>query len=156
MAQLVVNVCILFCFLFLLAPRTLKGSQCWIAGLKGGSVLGTLVGKCSLNHKKNLPGVKEQQVFPVREPLWCRFRKRRMSVKRKRQTTRREREMAEGGERVAKKKKKQREKESKREKGNPQVDWLFASLSEVHGVLGVIVDLDCLGQRLRVPAVTLA
>lgn len=146
--------CFVFCFFF--APRTTRGSQCWIAGLKGGSVLGTLVGKCSLNHKKNLPGVKEQQVFPVREPLWCRFRKCRMSVKRKRQTTRRERERDGRRRREWQNKNREREKESKREKGNPQVDWLFASLSEVHGVLGVIVDLDRLGQRLRVPAVTLA
>lgn len=33
---------------------------------------------------------------------------------------------------------------------------MLASSGEVHGVLGVIVDLDRLGQRLRVPAVTLA
>lgn len=33
---------------------------------------------------------------------------------------------------------------------------VLASLSEIHGVLGVVVDLDRLRQRLGVPAVTLA
>lgn len=33
---------------------------------------------------------------------------------------------------------------------------MLASSGEVHGVLGIIVDLNCLGQRLGVPAVTLA
>lgn len=33
---------------------------------------------------------------------------------------------------------------------------VLAGSSEVHGVLGVIVDLNCLGQRLGVPTVTLA
>lgn len=33
---------------------------------------------------------------------------------------------------------------------------VLPSSGEVHGVLGVIVDLNRLGQRLRVPAITLA
>lgn len=33
---------------------------------------------------------------------------------------------------------------------------MLASSGEVHGVLGIIVDLNCLGQRLGVPTVTLA
>lgn len=33
---------------------------------------------------------------------------------------------------------------------------MLASSGEVHGVLGIIVDLNCLGQRLGVPAITLA
>lgn len=33
---------------------------------------------------------------------------------------------------------------------------MLASSGEVHGVLGIIVDLNCLGQCLGVPAVTLA
>ena len=33
---------------------------------------------------------------------------------------------------------------------------MLASSGEVHGVLGIIMDLNCLGQRLGVPAVTLA
>lgn len=32
----------------------------------------------------------------------------------------------------------------------------LASSGEVHGVLGIIVDLDCLGQCLGVPAITLS
>lgn len=44
--------------------------------------------------------------------------------------------------------------EEKESAGGP-ADVLFSS-GEVHGVLGIIVDLNCLGQRLGVPPVTLA
>lgn len=44
---------------------------------------------------KKPAGCKDAADSPVQEPLWCRFRKCRMSVKRERRTTRREREVAE-------------------------------------------------------------
>lgn len=43
----------------------------------------------------------------------------------------------------------------KRDEEEEKIHRKTLSLGEVHGVLGVIVDLDGLGQRLRVPAVTL-
>ncbi len=47
-----------------------------------------------------------------------------------------------------------RDKKTERESAGGLADVL-ASSGEVHGVLGIIVDLNCLGQRLGVPAVTL-
>lgn len=51
--------------------------------------------------------------------------------------------------------KKKKDKKTDRKRGVGGLADVLASSGEVHGVLGIIVDLNCLGQCLGVPAITL-
>lgn len=86
--------------------------------------------------------------IPLHEPLWCRFRKCRVSMKKRLQGEREEGKRGMG------------QMDLKRK--NIYMGYIHkwtgwqASSGKVHGVLGIIVDLNCLCQCLGVSAITLA
>lgn len=147
-----------FLLFFFNAPVTLRGftaPDCWF---EKAARVGTLAACLFLDgdlrkkeKKRDSETVSERE--REKEPLWYRLRKMNtVSLKRRRDEVEREPEwlMRRGGE--------ERGGGGGGGRARRQVGGLAAALArsgEVHGVLGVIVDLDRLGQSLRVPAVAL-
>lgn len=74
-------VCFCFFAFFSFVHREPRGVRSAGLLVRKATRLGTLVGDCS--EKQNLLEIETQQIHPVQEPLWCRFRKCRVTMKRK-------------------------------------------------------------------------
>lgn len=144
LVQCVNGLSFFFSFFFFLCTDNPEGLQRWIAGLKGGSSgnAGWLVVPWE---ERNQYWMLGHGRFPyIREPLWYRFGKWAEWVWRDRSYTERQRLANE-----------EENKDRKEEEPAGGLADVLAGSGKVHGVLGVIVDLNRLGQCLGVPAITL-